>query len=70
VVEGFGLPSFGYHTRDEYIDTRSIASRLYLMTRLLMELGKARSRPSNRWPDAHGGPVRAANAVDWPVRSR
>jgi glutamate carboxypeptidase len=42
VVEDLGLPSFGYHTRDEYIDTRSIAPRLYLMTRLLTVLGKAK----------------------------
>jgi glutamate carboxypeptidase len=40
VVEGFGLAGFGYHARDEYIDTGSIVPRLYLMTRMLMELGK------------------------------
>ncbi|MEA2881036.1 MAG: glutamate carboxypeptidase [Bradyrhizobium sp.] len=40
VVESFGLAGFGYHARDEYIDTRSIVPRLYLMTRMLMELGK------------------------------
>jgi glutamate carboxypeptidase len=40
VVESFGLAGFGYHARDEYIDTNSIVPRLYLMTRLLMELGK------------------------------
>jgi glutamate carboxypeptidase len=40
VVEGFGLAGFGYHARDEYIDTDSIMPRLYLMTRLLTELGK------------------------------
>lgn len=40
VVEGFGLAGFGYHARDEYIDTGSIAPRLYLMTRLLKEIGK------------------------------
>jgi glutamate carboxypeptidase len=70
VVEDFGLPSFGYHTRDEYIDTRSIASRLYLMTRLLMELGKARSHPRTaslmRVAVRSGRPM----PVDWPVRSR
>src|SRR3954463_1863885 len=40
VVESFGLAGFGYHARDEYIDTRSIVPRLYLMTRMLTELGK------------------------------
>ena len=40
VVESFGLAGFGYHARDEYIDTSSIVPRLYLMTRMLVELGK------------------------------
>jgi glutamate carboxypeptidase len=40
VVESFGLAGFGYHARDEYIDTGSIVPRLYLMTRMLTELGK------------------------------
>jgi len=40
VVESFGLAGFGYHARDEYIDTNSIVPRLYLMTRLLTEIGK------------------------------
>jgi glutamate carboxypeptidase len=40
VVESFGLAGFGYHARDEYIDTDSIVPRLYLMTRMLTELGK------------------------------
>jgi len=40
VVESFGLAGFGYHARDEYIDTASIVPRLYLMTRMLTELGK------------------------------
>jgi glutamate carboxypeptidase len=40
VVESFGLAGYGYHARDEYIDSGSIAPRLYLMTRLLKELGK------------------------------
>lgn len=42
VVESFGLAGWGYHARDEYIDTNSIVPRLYLMTRMLMELGKAK----------------------------
>ena len=40
VVESFGLAGYGYHARDEYIDAGSIAPRLYLMTRMLKELGK------------------------------
>jgi glutamate carboxypeptidase len=40
VVESFGLAGYGYHARDEYIDTGSIVPRLYLMTRMLMEQGK------------------------------
>ena len=40
VVESFGLAGFGYHARDEYIDTSSIVPRLYLMTRMLTEQGK------------------------------
>ena len=40
VVESFGLAGFGYHARDEYIDTGSIVPRLYLMTRMLTELGR------------------------------
>jgi glutamate carboxypeptidase len=40
VVESFGLAGFGYHARDEFIDTNSIVPRLYLMTRMLTELGK------------------------------
>ncbi|MDQ6630060.1 MAG: glutamate carboxypeptidase [Pseudomonadota bacterium] len=40
VVESFGLAGFGYHARDEYIEVDSIVPRLYLMTRLLQELGR------------------------------
>lgn len=40
VVESFGLAGFGYHARDEYIEIDSIVPRLYLMTRLLIEIGK------------------------------
>ena len=40
VVESFGLAGFGYHARDEYIELDSIVPRLYLMTRLLTEIGK------------------------------
>ena len=40
VVESFGLAGFGYHARDEYIEVDSIVPRLYLTSRLLMELGQ------------------------------
>lgn len=42
VVESFGLAGHGYHARDEYIDADSIVPRLYLMTRMLTEIGKAK----------------------------
>lgn len=42
VLESFGLAGFGYHARDEFIDTATIVPRLYLMTRMLVELGKDR----------------------------
>ena len=40
VVESFGLAGFGYHARDEYIEIDSIVPRLYLVSRLLTEIGK------------------------------
>ncbi|RYY11024.1 MAG: M20/M25/M40 family metallo-hydrolase, partial [Alphaproteobacteria bacterium] len=40
VLESFGLAGFGYHARDEYIELDSVVPRLYLMTRLLQEIGK------------------------------
>ncbi len=40
VVESFGLAGSGYHARDEYIEIDSIVPRLYLVTRLLTEIGK------------------------------
>ena len=40
VLESFGLAGFGYHARDEYIEIDSIVPRLYLMTRMLVELGR------------------------------
>lgn len=42
VLESFGLAGFGYHARDEFIDSGTIVPRLYLMTRMLTELGKAK----------------------------
>ena len=40
VLESLGLAGWGYHARDEYIEIDSIVPRLYLSTRLLMELGR------------------------------
>ncbi len=40
VVESFGLAGFGYHAKDEYIEADSIVPRLYLVTRLLTEIGR------------------------------
>ncbi len=40
VVESFGLAGWGYHARDEYIDTNSIVPRLYLMQRMRTDQGK------------------------------
>jgi len=40
VVESFGLSGDGYHAQDEYIEIDSIVPRLYLIVRLLNELGK------------------------------
>lgn len=39
VLESFGLAGAGYHARDEYIDADSVVPRLYLVTRLLQEIG-------------------------------
>jgi len=42
VIEGLGLTGFGAHSNDaEYVDIRSIAPRLYLVTRLIMEMSSA-----------------------------
>ena len=40
VLESLGLPGFGYHAKDEYIEIDGIVPRLYLSTRLLMDLGR------------------------------
>jgi glutamate carboxypeptidase len=40
VIESFGLAGWGYHARDEYIELDSIVPRLYLMTRMMMEIAK------------------------------
>jgi glutamate carboxypeptidase len=40
VLESLGLPGWGYHARDEYIEIDSIVPRLYLMARMLIESAK------------------------------
>ena len=45
VLESLGLAGWGYHARNEYIEIDSIAPRLYLASRLLIELGKDYSKP-------------------------
>ncbi|MBP6899079.1 MAG: M20/M25/M40 family metallo-hydrolase [Burkholderiaceae bacterium] len=40
VLESLGLPGWGYHARDEYIDIAQVVPRLYLALRLLVDLGK------------------------------
>ena len=44
VLEGLGLAGWGYHARNEYIEVDSIVPRLYLTSRMLVELGKRAHR--------------------------
>ncbi|KAF1727143.1 peptidase M20 [Pseudoxanthomonas japonensis] len=46
VLEGLGLAGWGYHARNEYIEIDSIPPRLYLASRMLIELGKRASPPA------------------------
>lgn len=47
VLEGLGLAGWGYHAKNEYIEVDSIAPRLYLTARMLIELG---ARPQRAAP--------------------
>lgn len=40
VLEGLGLAGWGYHAKNEYVEIDSIVPRLYLTSRMLVELGK------------------------------
>ena len=40
VLESLGLAGWGYHAKNEYIEVDSIVPRLYLTSRMLVELGK------------------------------
>ena len=43
VIERFGLASFGAHSNDaEYVDLNSIVPRLYLLTRMVMDVSRDR----------------------------
>ena len=44
VIERFGLASFGAHSNDaEYVDLNSIVPRLYLLTRMIMDVSRDRT---------------------------
>lgn len=45
VLEGLGLAGWGYHAKNEYIEIDSIAPRLYLAARMLIELGAKAPTP-------------------------
>ena len=41
MVEGFGLSGFGAHSNDaEYVQIESIVPRLYLATRMIMDVSQ------------------------------
>ncbi|HEU4670080.1 MAG TPA: glutamate carboxypeptidase [Dyella sp.] len=46
VLEGLGLAGWGYHASREYIEIDSIAPRLYLTARMLIELGRRAEAPA------------------------
>ncbi|MFA9216402.1 MAG: glutamate carboxypeptidase [Sphingomonadaceae bacterium] len=42
VLDGFGIAGGNYHADDEYVELNTIAPRLYLLTRMMIELGRQR----------------------------
>ena len=41
VIERFGLRGFGAHSNDaEYVDLNSVTPRLYLLTRMIMDVSQ------------------------------
>jgi len=43
VIESLGLPGFGYHSdKAEYVDTSAIPRRLYMASKLIMDLGQGK----------------------------
>lgn len=46
VIEGFGLQGFGAHSNEaEYVDLRSVEPRLYLLTRMVMDVARGAVAP-------------------------
>ncbi|MYZ42374.1 M20/M25/M40 family metallo-hydrolase [Schauerella aestuarii] len=46
VIEGFGLSGFGAHSNDaEYVLTNTIVPRLYLATRMIMDVSQGKAAP-------------------------
>jgi len=39
-IDGFGIRGGGAHSVDDYADLSSITPRVYLLTRMLMDLGR------------------------------
>ncbi|WP_238182614.1 M20/M25/M40 family metallo-hydrolase, partial [Methylobacterium trifolii] len=39
-LDGLGIVGGGIHTPEEYAEVESVVPRLYLLTRLLMEIGR------------------------------
>jgi glutamate carboxypeptidase len=47
VIEGFGPIGFGAHSDErEYIDLRSVEPRLYLLARLIIDVGQGKAPPN------------------------
>ena len=45
VIESFGLQGFGSHSNDaEYVNIDSIEPRLYLLTRMIMDVSQGKDR--------------------------
>ena len=45
MIESLGLPGFGYHSdKAEYVDLESIPRRLYMATKLIMNLGSGTTK--------------------------
>jgi glutamate carboxypeptidase len=49
-LDGLGPVGGGFHSEDEYLDLKTLTPRLYLLTKLLMDLGHS---PPNRGATSH-----------------
>jgi len=47
-LDGLGPVGWGFHSDAEYVELKSVTPRLYLLTKLLMELGKSPPPPMKR----------------------